>query len=129
MTPSVIIMILILVSECQSSCTHGSKVFPYIFHIKPFIFKTFSWSHSLSDFHENFSIKCRNKYSPIFLCRPSLRLFFFLLEAWDNDSSNNNKSRRTAEESRTKMNIVCSSYNFQIILFLLPLKNWFKNKV
>jgi hypothetical protein len=30
---------------------------PYIFHIKPFIFITFSWSHSLSDFHEIFSIK------------------------------------------------------------------------
>jgi hypothetical protein len=40
-----------------------TKIFPYIFHIKPFIFKTFSWSHSLSDFHEIFSIKCRNKYS------------------------------------------------------------------
>ena len=34
-----------------------TKIFPYIFHIKPFIFKTFSWSHSLSDFHEIFSIK------------------------------------------------------------------------
>ena len=31
--------------------------------IKPLIFITFSWSHSLSDFHEIFSIKCRNKYS------------------------------------------------------------------
>ena len=28
---------------------------PYIFHIKPFIFITFSWSHSSSDFHEIFS--------------------------------------------------------------------------
>ena len=63
-----------------------TKIFPYLFHIKPFIFKTFSWSHSLSDFHEIFSIKCRNKYN------------FFL-------------------------------YNVQIILFLLSLKNWFKNKV
>jgi hypothetical protein len=26
------------------------KIFPYIFHIKPLIFKTFSWSHSLTDF-------------------------------------------------------------------------------
>ena len=43
------------------------KIFPYIFHIKPFIFKTFSWSHSLSDFHEIFSIKCRNKYSFFFV--------------------------------------------------------------
>jgi hypothetical protein len=25
---------------------------PYIFHLKPFIFITFSWSHSLSNFHE-----------------------------------------------------------------------------
>jgi hypothetical protein len=58
---------------------------PYIFHIKPFIFITFSWSHSLLDFHEIFSIKCRNKYT--------------------------------------------SSYNLQIILFLLSLKHWFKNKV
>jgi hypothetical protein len=40
-----------------------TKIFPYIFHIKPFIFKTFSWSHCLSDFHDIFSIKCRNKYS------------------------------------------------------------------
>ena len=40
---------------------------PYIFHIKPFIFITFSWSHSLSDFHEIFSIKCRNKYSFFFV--------------------------------------------------------------
>jgi hypothetical protein len=39
------------------------RYFPYIFHIKPFIFKTFFWSHSLSDFNEIFSIKCRNKYS------------------------------------------------------------------
>ena len=44
-----------------------TKIFPYIFHIKPFIFKTFSWSHSLSDFHEIFSIKCRNKYSFFFI--------------------------------------------------------------
>jgi hypothetical protein len=30
----------------------GQKYFrTKIFHIKPFIFKTFSWSHSLSDFH------------------------------------------------------------------------------
>ena len=28
-----------------------TKVFPYIFHLKPFNFKTSSWSHSLSDFH------------------------------------------------------------------------------
>ena len=40
---------------------------PYIFNIKPFIFITFSWSHSLSDFHEIFSIKCRNKYSFFFV--------------------------------------------------------------
>ena len=40
---------------------------PYIFHIKPFIFIAFSWSHSLSDFHEMFSIKCRNKYSFFFV--------------------------------------------------------------
>jgi hypothetical protein len=40
---------------------------PYIFHIKQFIFITFSWSHSLSDFHEIFSIKCRNKYSFFFV--------------------------------------------------------------
>jgi hypothetical protein len=43
---------------------------PYIFHIKPFVFITFSWSHSLSDFHDFFSIKCRNKY-----------IFFFVLFA------------------------------------------------
>jgi hypothetical protein len=43
-----------------------TKIFPYIFHIKPFIFKTFAWSHSLSDFQEMFSIKCRNKYSFFF---------------------------------------------------------------
>ena len=40
-----------------------TKIFPYIFHIKPLIFNTFSWSHSLSDFHEIFSIKPKNKYS------------------------------------------------------------------
>jgi hypothetical protein len=39
-----------------------TKIFPYIFHIKPLSFITFSWSHSFSDFHEIFSIKCRNKY-------------------------------------------------------------------
>ena len=44
-----------------------TKIFPYIFHIKPFIFKTFAWSHSLSDFQEMFSIKCRNKYSFFFV--------------------------------------------------------------
>jgi hypothetical protein len=54
-----------------SLCTCGQKWFrfrhlPYIFHIKPFIFITFLWSHSLSDFHEIFSIKCRNKYSFFF---------------------------------------------------------------
>ena len=44
-----------------------TKIFLYIFHIKPFIFKTFTWSHSLSDFHEIFSIKCRNQYSFFFV--------------------------------------------------------------
>ena len=39
---------------------------PYIFHIKPFIFKTFSWSRFVSDFHVLFSNKCRNKYSFFF---------------------------------------------------------------
>ena len=34
-----------------------TKIFPYIFHIKPLIFNTFSCSHSLSDFHEIFNIK------------------------------------------------------------------------
>ena len=29
----------------------------------------------------------------------------------------------------TEINIVSSSYNFQIIVFLLSLNNWFKNKV
>ena len=42
----------------------GQKLFrfrhlPYIFHIKPFIFITFSWSHSLADFHEIFTFKNR----------------------------------------------------------------------
>ena len=32
---------------------------PYIFHIKPFIFIAFSWSHSLADFHEIFTFKNR----------------------------------------------------------------------
>jgi hypothetical protein len=31
----------------------------YIFHIKPLIFITFSWSHSLADFHEIFTFKNR----------------------------------------------------------------------
>jgi hypothetical protein len=34
-----------------------TKIFPYIFHIKPLIFKTFSWSHSLSDFLDIFTLK------------------------------------------------------------------------
>jgi hypothetical protein len=34
-----------------------TKIFPFLFHIKPFIFKTFSWSYSLSDFQEIVSIK------------------------------------------------------------------------
>ena len=56
----------------SSNTACGQKWFrfrhlPYIFHIKPFIFITFSWSHSLSDFHEIFSIKCRNKYSFFFV--------------------------------------------------------------
>ena len=37
------------------------------FHIKPFIFKTFSCSHSLFDFHQFFSIRCRIKYSFFFV--------------------------------------------------------------
>jgi hypothetical protein len=58
---------------CVMCTACGQKWFrfhhlPYIFHIKPFIiFITFSWSHSLSDFHEIFSIKCRNKYSFFFV--------------------------------------------------------------
>ena len=32
---------------------------PYIFHIKPLIFITFSWSHCLADFHEIFTFKNR----------------------------------------------------------------------
>ena len=32
---------------------------PYIFHMKPLIFITFSWSHSLADFHEIFTFKNR----------------------------------------------------------------------
>jgi hypothetical protein len=44
-----------------------TKIFPYIFHIKPLIFNTFSCSHSLSDFHEIFNIKPQNKYSFFFL--------------------------------------------------------------
>ena len=44
-----------------------TKIFPYIFHIKPLIFNTFSCSPSLSDFHEIFNIKPQNKYSFFFL--------------------------------------------------------------
>ena len=40
-----------------------TKIFPYIFHIKPLIFKTFSWSHSLSDFLEIFTFKSRIDWS------------------------------------------------------------------
>jgi hypothetical protein len=51
----------ILALPCNKAFTSQkyfpTKIFPYIFHIKPFIFKPFSWSHSLSDFHEIFSIK------------------------------------------------------------------------
>ena len=36
-----------------------TKIFPYIFHIKPLIFITFSWSHSLADFHEIFTFNSR----------------------------------------------------------------------
>jgi hypothetical protein len=36
-----------------------TKIFPYIFHIKPLIFITFSWSHSLADFHEMFTFNSR----------------------------------------------------------------------
>jgi hypothetical protein len=56
------------------------------FSIKPLIFKTFSWSHSLSNFNKIFSIKC-------------------------------------------KINVVHSSYNLHIILFLLFLRTWNKHKL
>ena len=36
-----------------------TKIFPYIFHIKPLIFITFSWSYSLADFHEIFTFNSR----------------------------------------------------------------------
>ena len=36
-----------------------TKIFPKIFHIKPLIFITFSWSHSLADFHEIFTFNSR----------------------------------------------------------------------
>ena len=36
-----------------------TKIFPYIFHIKPLIFITFSWSNSLDDFHEMFTFNSR----------------------------------------------------------------------
>jgi len=50
-----------------------TKLFPNIFHIKPLLFKTFSWSHSLSSFHEIFSIqhwiaKCNsNQYKHVYI--------------------------------------------------------------
>jgi hypothetical protein len=56
------------------------------FSIKPLIFKTFSWSHSLSNFNKISSIKC-------------------------------------------KINVVPSSYNLHIILFLLFLRTWNKHKL
>ena len=52
---------LTLRSTFHESKYFHTKIFPYIFHIKPLIFKTLSWSHSLSDFHEIFSIKHRKK--------------------------------------------------------------------
>jgi hypothetical protein len=36
-----------------------TKIFSYLFHIKPLIFITFSWSHSLADFHEIFTFNSR----------------------------------------------------------------------
>jgi hypothetical protein len=36
-----------------------TKIFPYIFHIKPLIFITFSWLHSSADFHEIFTFNSR----------------------------------------------------------------------
>jgi hypothetical protein len=36
-----------------------AKIFPYIFHIKPLIFVTFSWSHAFADFHEIFTFNSR----------------------------------------------------------------------
>jgi hypothetical protein len=68
-----------------------TKIFPYIFRIKPLIFITFSRSHSLADFHEI--------------------LIFIKFSALN-----------------TEINIVSSPYKFQIILFLLSLKNCFKSK-
>ena len=73
MVPSLFIEVPVVSKISNWSCTAcGQKWFrfrhlPYIFYIKPFIFITFSWSHSLSDFHEIFSIKCRNKYSFFFV--------------------------------------------------------------
>jgi hypothetical protein len=61
---SVLLLLVIVLSVLQYFHT---KVFPYIFHIKPLIFNTFSCSHSLSDFHEMFNIKPQNKYSFFFL--------------------------------------------------------------
>jgi hypothetical protein len=41
---------------------------PYIFHIKPLIFITFPWSHSLAaDFHEIFTFKNRINFLNIFM--------------------------------------------------------------
>ena len=71
-------------SQVKSISTLG--YFLIYFSIKPLIFKTFSWSHSLSNFNKIFSIKC-------------------------------------------KINVVPSSYNLHIILFLLFLRTWNKHKL
>ena len=44
-----------------------TKIFPYTFHIKPLIFITFSWSHSLANFHEIFTFNNR-----------IIRVYFFI---------------------------------------------------
>jgi hypothetical protein len=58
-----------------------TKIFLYIFHIKPLIFNTFSWSHSLSDLHEIFSIKPKNTIVSSFYNFHKI-LFILFLMTW-----------------------------------------------
>ena len=84
-----------------------TKIFPYIFLIKPLIFITFSWMMSL------YLVRCRTQV-------PTMDVWFLYIPYLISMKF----SALNAE-----INIVSSSYNFQIILYLLSLKNWFKNKV
>ena len=75
----------LLVSMWLSVCHHCDSWVKSISTLRYFPISyenTFSWSHSLSDFHEIFNIKPKNKYSFFFLWFSYKILFILFLMTW-----------------------------------------------